>query len=81
MAIIAAAQVLKAAFRVGDVVARIGGDEFVVLAVDVRKSVDALSARVQALVDEFNGSDRCRYPVGLSIGAVRCSPKELKPLG
>ncbi|MCW8279262.1 diguanylate cyclase [Pseudomonas sp. PCH199] len=81
LAIIAAAQVLKAAFRVSDVVARIGGDEFVVLAADVRESVDALSARVQTLVDEFNGSDRCRYPVGLSIGAVRCSPKELKPLG
>ncbi|MNP71222.1 GGDEF domain protein [compost metagenome] len=61
--------------------ARIGGDEFVVLAVDARKSTQALSARVQTLVDEFNGSDRCRYPIGLSIGAVGCSPKELKPLG
>lgn len=80
LAIVAAAQVLKAAFRDSDVVARIGGDEFVVLAVDVGESTDALSARVQALVDEFNGSDRCRYPVGLSIGAVGCLPKELKPL-
>ncbi|MEB0009729.1 GGDEF domain-containing protein [Pseudomonas sp. RTB3] len=81
LAIIAAAQVLKTAFRVSDVVARIGGDEFVVLAADVKESADTLSARVQALVDEFNGSDLCRYPIGLSIGAVRCLPKELKPLG
>lgn len=81
LAIIAAAQVLNAAFRASDIVARIGGDEFVVLAADVRESADILSARVQTLVDEFNGSDRCRFPVGLSIGAVRCSPKELKPLG
>ena len=81
LAIIAAAQVLKAAFRISDVVARIGGDEFVVLAVDAGEPADALSARVQALVDEFNGSDRCRYPIGLSIGAVHCSPRELKPLG
>jgi diguanylate cyclase (GGDEF)-like protein len=81
LAIVAAAQVLEAAFRHSDVVARIGGDEFVVLAVDTGESADALSARVQALVNEFNGSDRCRYPVGLSIGAVGCSPKELKPLG
>jgi diguanylate cyclase (GGDEF)-like protein len=81
LAIIAATQVLKAAFRNSDVVARIGGDEFVVLAVDTGESSDVLSARVQALVDEFNGSDRCRYPIGLSIGSVRCSPKELKPLG
>lgn len=81
LAIIAAAQVLKEAFRNSDVVARIGGDEFVVLAVDAGESSDALSAHVQALVDEFNGSERCRYPIGLSIGAVRCSPNELKPLG
>ncbi|MCY1460755.1 diguanylate cyclase (GGDEF) domain protein [compost metagenome] len=81
MAIIAAAQVLTAAFRQSDVVARIGGDEFVVLAVDAGEPSDALSVRVQALVDEFNGSERCRYPIGLSIGAVGCSPKELKPLG
>jgi diguanylate cyclase (GGDEF)-like protein len=81
LAIIAAAQVLTAAFRQSDVVARIGGDEFVVLAVDAGEPSDALSARVQALVDEFNGSERCRYPIGLSIGAVGCSPKELKPLG
>ncbi|MNB93875.1 putative diguanylate cyclase AdrA [compost metagenome] len=81
LAIIAAAQVLTAAFRQSDVVARIGGDEFVVLAVDAGEPSDALSARVQALVDEFNGSERCRYPIGLSIGAAGCSPKELKPLG
>lgn len=81
LAIVASAQVLKAAFRGSDIVARIGGDEFVILAADAGESSDALSARVQALVDEFNGSERCRYPIGLSIGAVHCSPKELKPLG
>lgn len=81
LAITAAAQVLKTAFRDSDVVARIGGDEFVVLAVDAGEPADSLCARVQALVDEFNGSDRCRYPIGLSLGAVGCSPKELKPLG
>lgn len=81
LAIIAAAQVLKAAFRMSDVVARIGGDEFVVLAIDAGEPADTLSGRVQALVDEFNGSDRCRYPIGLSIGAVQCTSRDLKPLG
>ena len=60
--------------------APVSGDYLAVLAVDVRESADAFSARVQALVDEFNGSDRCRYPIGLTIGAFGCSPKELKPL-
>lgn len=80
LAIIAAAQVLKAAFRMSDVVARIGGDEFVVLAVDAGEPADALSDRVQALVEEFNGSDRCCYPISLSIGAVHCDSMEFKPL-
>lgn len=81
LAITAAAQVLKAAFRDSDVVARIGGDEFVVLAADIEEPADGPIARIQALVDEFNGSDRCRYPIALSIGAVGCAPRELKPLG
>lgn len=81
LAITATAQVLKEAFRDSDVVARIGGDEFVVLAADVGEPADGLTARVQALVEDFNSSDRCRYPIALSIGAVSCSPKELKPLG
>jgi diguanylate cyclase (GGDEF)-like protein len=81
LAITAAAQVLKEAFRDSDIVARIGGDEFVVLAANVEEPADTLTARVHALVDEFNGSDRCRYPIALSMGAVGCSPKELKPLG
>jgi diguanylate cyclase (GGDEF)-like protein len=81
LAITAAAQVLKEAFRDSDLVARIGGDEFVVLAANVGEPADALTTRVHALVDEFNRSNRCRYPIALSMGAVGCSPKELKPLG
>ncbi len=80
LAIMASAQVLKAAFRENDVVARIGGDEFVALAVDIGEPTELISARIRALVDEFNSSDHCRYPIGLSIGAICCSPQELKPL-
>ncbi|MBB6341094.1 diguanylate cyclase (GGDEF)-like protein [Pseudomonas fluvialis] len=80
LAIMACAQVLKAAFRENDVVARIGGDEFVALAVDICEPTELISERIRTLVDEFNNSDHCRYPIGLSIGAICCSPQELKPL-
>lgn len=80
LAIMACAQVLKAAFRENDVVARIGGDEFVALAVDIGEPTELISERIRALVNEFNSSAHCRYPIGLSIGAICCSPQELKPL-
>ncbi len=80
LVITAAAQVLKECFRDTDVVARIGGDEFVILAVGAGELPEALTTRMQALVDEFNGSGRCRYRLSLSIGVVSCQPHELKPL-
>lgn len=75
--ILAAAEVLQMGFRGTDVVARIGGDEFVVLAVGTSELPDVISARVQALVDQFN-TGRCRYSLSLSIGVTSCRPQELK---
>ncbi|WP_051246595.1 GGDEF domain-containing protein [Metapseudomonas resinovorans] len=80
LVIMAAAQVLKAGFRDTDVVARIGGDEFVVLAIGAGELPEVISSRVQALVDELNQSGRCRYPLSLSIGVASCQPRELRPL-
>lgn len=46
--LMAMAQALKAVFRKSDVVARFGGDEFVVLAVGAQSSLDALPDRLRA---------------------------------
>lgn len=80
LVIAATAQVLKECFRGTDIVARIGGDEFVILAVDCGQSPAAINAHMQALINELNTSGRCRFPLSLSTGVVSCPPHELIPL-
>lgn len=75
----AAARVLRSCFRDNDIVARIGGDEFVILASD-GAFPEIISARVQSCVDRFNQGDDCRYRLSLSIGVVNYLPHESKPL-
>jgi len=63
-----AAQVLTTAFRAGDVIARTGGDEFVVLmpgsgVVTAEASVE----RVRRVLDEINAS-QIEFPIHLSLG-------------
>lgn len=80
LVITAAAQILKESFRDSDIVARIGGDEFVILAIQGGESGQSIAARLQARVAEFNRSGLCHYRLALSIGFVGCLPQELKPL-
>ena len=73
-----AAAVLKASFRDADVVARLGGDEFVVLAINRGEDIAQIEARIQAHVKRFNDSAQSPEPLSLSIGAVCCTPSELR---
>jgi diguanylate cyclase (GGDEF)-like protein/PAS domain S-box-containing protein len=64
-----AAEILKNSFRSSDIVARIGGDEFVVLAaLAPDESAESLSERLQENFDASNASKIRPYNLALSVG-------------
>ena len=64
--------ILIAAFRSSDIIARMGGDEFAVLAVEAtEEGADLLLSRLRKRIDDFNMARREPYQLSLSIGMIR----------
>ncbi|WP_148861030.1 sensor domain-containing diguanylate cyclase [Marinobacter fonticola] len=70
-----AGAVLKAVLRQSDVVARVGGDEFVVFSMECEQP-EIIVKRIQDAVERFNTDNRRRYELALSVGVVVCDPDE-----
>jgi diguanylate cyclase (GGDEF)-like protein len=68
--------ILKASLRETDILARIGGDEFVVLAVDAsQESAEIMTDRLQAALQARNQQKDRTYPLTLSMGVALYDPK------
>lgn len=76
MALMEIANILKDTYRESDIIARIGGDEFVVLALETKVDADeVLRARLQEKLDDWNDQGNRRYQLSVSLGIARYDPE------
>ncbi|WP_373527701.1 diguanylate cyclase [Nostoc sp.] len=76
-AIVDTAQLLKKTFRESDIIARIGGDEFVIFVSSCSvENTDEFRPRLQVNVDRFNQEHNYSYQLSISIGASQCALNE-----
>ena len=76
MILIDVANIIKMTFRKSDILARIGGDEFVILALETSWAVsEILTLRVQENLQNLNTKAGRPYKISLSMGFSHYSPE------
>ncbi len=75
-ALVKTAELLKETFRSSDVLGRLGGDEFTILAaVDPDGGRAKLLARLQEQFDNYNAQRVCPYDLSISVGVAQLDPE------
>ena len=75
-ALIALASILKKTFRESDIIARIGGDEFVVLLESTNDKDEILITRLYENIKDYNVQVAQDYELSLSVGAAGFDPED-----
>ena len=74
-ALLEIAAILKETFRESDIIGRMGGDEFAVLALDTADlNPDTLTSRLRNCLEDFNRKGTRPFRLSLSIGMARYHP-------
>jgi len=79
-ALITVAQLLKSTFRESDIIARMGGDEFAILAIEAETNGDRMINRLDEKLDELSESEDLNLPISLSSGYAHYDPEEPKSI-
>ncbi|MDD3846685.1 MAG: sensor domain-containing diguanylate cyclase, partial [Syntrophorhabdaceae bacterium] len=75
-ALISTAEVLRGVFRESDIIGRMGGDEFAILAIDAADGTgEALINRLRNTIDGRNRLEGMNYTLSLSTGVARYDPE------
>lgn len=75
-ALIDTAAILRQTFRESDIIARMGGDEFAVLAIEMTDlNPDGLSIRLQQAIDDWNAKESRPYKLDMSWGTAIYEPE------
>jgi len=74
-ALIALGSILKNTFRESDIIARIGGDEFVVLLESTDENEEVFIARLYENMRDYNGKLSQDYELSVSVGVAQFDPE------
>jgi two-component system cell cycle response regulator len=74
-ALIMIAQLLKSTFRESDIIARMGGDEFAILAIEAETNGEKMISRLNEKLDELSESEDFHLPLSLSSGYAHYDPE------
>jgi diguanylate cyclase (GGDEF)-like protein/PAS domain S-box-containing protein len=76
-ALIEVATVLKDTFRSSDIIARMGGDEFAVLAIDSSKlDPEILTNRLHNQLEALNSKENRKFRISVSVGCAYYDPEK-----
>ena len=74
-ALIGTSMILQKTFRSSDIIARIGGDEFAILILEIsEKSIETIKKRFYKVQADYNQNSRHDFQVSLSIGFSSFNP-------
>jgi diguanylate cyclase (GGDEF)-like protein len=75
------AAILKSTYRTSDIIARIGGDEFVVFPVGTDDDhIDIITNRLHENIDNFNNRNNNTFKLGISIGIATYNPNSVQSI-